>query len=884
VDPHGGHHPFARARTTLDTQKVTLEVMRGRALLLVGLLTLSLWLPANVAAEEGEAAGWALTAAGFGDDVPRDLVRSGDRMVVAGTFTGWMSLEDDLNPMETNSTANNLDGFVAWTHPNGSWSHGSVVTSENGTDVVDRVGVLPNGDLLIAGRACAGTAGLPCNATFDGMLTLTKTSTADHGFVFLARLSESGVWQWARQLVSEQPIQVLDLSVQGASAFVAVHHQGSVDVDGLEDPVAGSDREAILVVEFDLSGTTLRSLSIQTTQIIEETASLCANRQGEMHLALTYGDQLIAGDFVLTSSGGTDAAVVRFGEGDAFAWATSTDSSDDVQAMRCTTGVGDGVVVVGTLRGEATFSDATVSSAQGIDVWAADVSGGATWSNVEIFGGPGTDVPVDVHIDASGTRILAGTSSAGLSLGTFELEDQDGEDAGNAYDGWLAHLGDTENTRWLRGLGGDGDERIAALSFDANGRWVMAASFDEDLTLDGQEHRVEGGRDVLVWAYAADLDDDGVLDAIDVCPKAADPDQIDLDGDGLGDVCDPDDDGDGVADDLDDCPTGATGWWSARSSDHDEDGCRDIDEDFDDDEDGIFDHNDACPKGPVGWVSTPEEDQEGDGCSDVDTDGDGWVDQADVCPTVSDPGQADLDGDGIGNACDDDADNDGINATDDGCPLDFNAWTSTTSTDHDRDGCRDDNDDQDDDNDGVLDAYDRCPAGMVGFGPEADHDGDGCADEEDTDDDDDGRVDPADGCPRGIVGRLSLALDADGDGCSDAEEDDDDDQDGVSDDVDACARTPLSVVVDGQGCSALQADDDQDGVSNFLDRCGGTAPGLRVDLNGCALPGQGSDGAEGGIGWTATTLLVLSVVVFAAAGWTFFTGRETSYTPSSEEE
>ena len=92
-------------------------------------------------------------------------------------------------------------------------------------------------------------------------------------FVFLARVSESGVWQWARQLMSEQPIQVLDLDVQGASAFVAVHHQGSVDVDGLEDPVAGSDREAILVVEFDLSGTTLRSLSIQTTQIIMKNAA-----------------------------------------------------------------------------------------------------------------------------------------------------------------------------------------------------------------------------------------------------------------------------------------------------------------------------------------------------------------------------------------------------------------------------------------------------------------------------------------------------------------------------------------------------------------------------------------------------------------------------------
>ena len=851
-----------------------MQHMRRVALLMVGLLTVSLWLPAAVAEEGVESTGWALTAAGFGDDIPYDLARSGERMVVAGTFTGWMSLEDDLDPLETNSTTNNLDGFIAWTHPDGTWSHGSTVTSANGTDVIDRIGVLANGDLLVAGRACAGTAGLACNVTFGSSLTLSKASTGAHGLVFLARITEDGVWQWARQLNSDQPMQVLDLALQGASVYVAVHHYSSVKVDGLVDPIAGQDRDAVVILEFDQSGTTVRSLSVQTTQIIDEVASLCVNRQGEMHLALTFGERLIAGEHVLVSAGGTDAAVLRLGEGEAFAWATSTNSSGDVQAIRCTTGAEDGVVVAGAINGEAAFSGATASSSQGIDVWMARVSGGAEWSNVEVIGGPGTDVPVDVHVDASGTRIVAGMSSSSMALGASVLEDMDGEDTGNAYDSWLAHLGSTENTRWARSLGGTGDERVAALSFDANGRWVMAASFDEDLDVEGKEHRVEGGRDVLLWAYAADLDDDGVLDAIDVCPRDADPDQLDLDVDGVGDVCDLDDDGDGVADDLDDCPTGAIGWWSTRSSDHDEDGCRDNDEDFDDDEDGVFDHNDACPKGPVGWVSTPEEDQEGDGCSDIDTDEDGWVDQADVCPNVYDPGQADLDGDGVGNLCDDDADNDGVLESDDGCPLDFTTWTSTPSNDHDRDGCRDDGDDQDDDQDGVLDAFDRCPTGMVGFPPEADHDGDGCADDEDTDDDDDGRVDPADGCPRGMVGRLSLALDADGDGCSDAEEDDDDDQDGVNDAVDACARTPLSMVVDGRGCSALQADDDQDGVSNFLDICGGTAPGLRVDLNGCALPGQLSGGAESGIGWTATTLLVLAVLVFGAAGWTFIKGRD----------
>ncbi|MGB2362989.1 MAG: hypothetical protein ACPH93_05565, partial [Candidatus Poseidoniaceae archaeon] len=382
--------------------------MQRVALLLVGLLTASLWLPVAVAAEEVEGTGWTLTAAGFGDDVPRDLERSGDRMVVAGTFTGWMSLEDDLTPLETNSTANNLDGFVAWTHPNGTWSHGSVVTSENGTDVIDRIGVLDNGDVLVTGRACAGTAGLACNASFGSSLSLSKASSADHGFVFLARISEAGVWQWARQLNSEQPMQVLDLALQGASVFVAVHHQGSVDVDGLEDPIAGQDREAILVVEFDQSGSTVRSLSVQTTQIIDEVASLCANRQGQMHLALTFGERLIAGEHVLVSAGGTDAAVLRLGEGENFTWATSTNSSGDVQAVRCTTGAADGVVVAGSLNGEATFSGTTASSSQGIDVWTARVSGGAEWSDVDVFGGPGTDVPVDVHVDASGIRIVAG--------------------------------------------------------------------------------------------------------------------------------------------------------------------------------------------------------------------------------------------------------------------------------------------------------------------------------------------------------------------------------------------------------------------------------------------------------------------------------------------
>lgn len=50
-----------------------------------------------------------------------------------------------------------------------------------------------------------------------------------------------------------------------------------------------------------------------------------------------------------------------------------------------------------------------------------------------------------------------------------------------------------------------------------------------------------------------DADGDGIIDAADNCPLAANPDQVDSDGDAQGDVCDADDDNDGVADGQDNC-------------------------------------------------------------------------------------------------------------------------------------------------------------------------------------------------------------------------------------------------------------------------------------------------------------------------------------------
>jgi hypothetical protein len=93
----------------------------------------------------------------------------------------------------------------------------------------------------------------------------------------------------------------------------------------------------------------------------------------------------------------------------------------------------------------------------------------------------------------------------------------------------------------------------------------------------------------------------------------------------------------------------------------------------------------------------------------LDADDDDIADDEDNCPLVANQDQTDTDGDGEGDACDDDADNDGVDND-----TETDAGTDPLDTDSDDDGVEDGEDGyEDSDDDGLIDALD----------PDSDNDG-----------------------------------------------------------------------------------------------------------------------------------------------------------------
>ncbi len=328
------------------------------------------------------------------------------------------------------------------------------------------------------------------------------------------------------------------------------------------------------------------------------------------------------------------------------------------------------------------------------------------------------------------------------------------------------------------------------------------------------------------WVKAPDsddLDEDGVSDESDNCPSVVNADQSDVNGDGIGDACQPNDsDGDGWPNNRDNCPTVP----NPGQADADGDGIGDVCEPPDIDGDNVPDATDNCREVPNPSQADADHDGVGDAC-EPDWDLDGVANDRDNCLLVANADQLDSDRDGVGDACTPaDRDFDAVANAIDNCPLAFNPSQSDADADGVGDACEGDRD-----TDGVIDDVDNCPSV---FNPnQADSDGNGVGDAcEPVDTDRDGVLDAEDNCRvRYNPGQADEDLDGLGDACEP-----DVDHDGVIDDRDNCRlisnASQSDANHDGVGDACQPSDPDHDGWPSDQDNCPSRGNPFQEDTDG----------------------------------------------------
>jgi len=139
----------------------------------------------------------------------------------------------------------------------------------------------------------------------------------------------------------------------------------------------------------------------------------------------------------------------------------------------------------------------------------------------------------------------------------------------------------------------------------------------------------------LVYADV-DTDNDGIVDSKDNCIDVYNPDQRDTNQDGYGNICDPDLDNDGNITGNDGDVIQALYDLTPESPEWNLDA--DLNSDNKIDMSDVIIWSDMYGGGPGPSYG-------------LNADGDGWIDEKDNCPGIYNPGQEDINNDGIGDAC-----------------------------------------------------------------------------------------------------------------------------------------------------------------------------------------------------------------------------------------
>ncbi|MEM1043348.1 MAG: T9SS type A sorting domain-containing protein [Bacteroidota bacterium] len=229
---------------------------------------------------------------------------------------------------------------------------------------------------------------------------------------------------------------------------------------------------------------------------------LALSPEGDRYITGIFEDVATFGEASVTSIGGNDFFLVKYGPAGDVLWARRGGTNANDFAAEVAVAPDGGVYLVGSFNGSATFDgganpDVLLISAGGFDIFLAkyDIDGTIQW--VQQGGGAGQDVGRDLAVDDSGNAYVAGSFEGDGNFGGRMVTSAGESDA------LLVKYAPDGSVAWARRSGGGQDDAGYGVAVTPDGTAHVSGVFRSTAQFGPLSRQSLGGADVFVAQYDA---------------------------------------------------------------------------------------------------------------------------------------------------------------------------------------------------------------------------------------------------------------------------------------------------------------------------------------------------------------------------------------------
>lgn len=323
-------------------------------------------------------------------------------------------------------------------------------------------------------------------------------SSNTNGNIVLAKYASGGGIQWTRMWAGSATTAIpTSMQTDGSGAvFVTGYYQGAIDFGG--GSLTSTGGYNMFVVKYGGDGSFMWARRFGGTGSIAGNA-LSLDGVGGLYVAgYLQGGGDFGGGALTSNAGSRDAFVAKYNAADGgYQWARVYGGAGTDTATGVDVGPDGQPVITGSFQQSASFGGSTFTSAGSDDVFVAKLTSAGAGVWSQRYGGAGSDQPAGLGIDGTGAIVIAVRYTGSANFGGLTLSSV------GDYDIALAKYSAAGTPVWSNSLGGLYTDLVQAIAVNANGDIAITGTTLSAIDFGGGYLFDNGSYDIFVAKYAA---------------------------------------------------------------------------------------------------------------------------------------------------------------------------------------------------------------------------------------------------------------------------------------------------------------------------------------------------------------------------------------------